>query len=293
MPMSSPARTLISGTTALSLLGLSFASFAPNTQAQTPWLGLSSYSGLPSNLFGVSGWGYTPNEQVTVKLDGSSTTVTTDASGSFHNAPLSTPSQPAGTYQVQAKGQTSGSTSTATYYIAGYYPTGGPSSYYLLPGQMLGFTGKGFAPNEMVSLSGSGQAMGFSTDSLGSFSTTNSITIPYSAAGSTLNYQLRGQTSKASVNFMVTIGRYYPQTSPSTYYLSKGGTLSVNGTNFAPGEPVHLMLNGSQVADMSADNSGNVTFGSVTAPASGSTFTVTLTGAWITESSSRMITLAQ
>ena len=175
-----------------------------------------------------------------------------------------------------------------------YWPSGGPASYYLLPGQSTAVSGQNFAPGEQVTLvSPDNQTLATMTaNDQGAVSQNDAIKAGYNQTGSNQTYHLNGQTSGTSVAFTMTIGRYYPQIQPSSYYIPVGQTISVAATGFAPGETVHLLVGGTKVAEGQADASGNLTFSSVTMPTSGDRVDIAAHGMNSGEVSQRTVWLA-
>jgi len=174
-----------------------------------------------------------------------------------------------------------------------YYPNISPSSWYILPGQTLGFSGSGFAPNETVHIQGPSTDFSAKADSGGNFAAVHVIKIPYSWEDSTQTFTINASISDSNVTpspLTITIGTFYPQITPSDWWVAYGQNISVSGTSFAPRELVRLFVNGAQVAEHRADAAGNVTF-TTAAPSSGDTATLTATGASSGLSSTRTIFL--
>lgn len=267
------------------------------TSASTsnPYVTLNNYNGHPGDTVVASGHSFGDNESVRLSLDGTTMTGFTDNNGNFTQS-LTVPNETANNYQLTATGLSYNDTATANFYIAGYYPTAQPSSYYILPGQSLGFSGTNFAPHEMVritDMSTGRNVTKVSTDGNGSFSTDAIQKIPYNAANSTISYQAKGLTSNTTSSFSVKIGTYYPELSPSSYYLNHSANFSASANGFAPNERVNFMINDQMVGHTSADGSGNVSANNLTAPNSGSSFTLEAMGALSNTTTSRDISLAQ
>ncbi len=291
---SSPLPTLRTAALAgIALAALGTAAVLSSSAASASgYIELSQYAGAPGTNFTVQGGGFKSNEMVTINFLGQTATATANGGGTFSSPVITVPWSPSGSFAVNASGNMGDGGSTS-FYVSGFYPTGGPSSYYVLPNQMLGFMGNNFSPNETVDISWNGSKVSsITTGGNGSFSVSNVVTIPYAAAGSTQSFQLTGRTTGMSVSFQVSVGRFYPNINPSTYYLMPGKTFSVSGTGFAPGETVNLLLNGSQMMQTTADGNGGIGFGSVTAPNSGGSFEVRAVGASSGAWSARTVTLA-
>lgn len=209
-------------------------SFAPSISVVAP-------NNTPLNTIQVSGTGFGANEQVTISLQDGSSNTTADTNGSFNSANFTIPNVPAGLYLLSAGGQSSGASTTHYFYVNGFYPSVFPSSYYLLPGQTLSFTGSGFAPNESIALFDTTTTLAtFTADASGSFTDGGSFTIPFDYAGTVRNFRIEGSTTGASFSVPIPIEQFWASVTPSSYYVMPGSTLSFSGARFAPGETVHV-----------------------------------------------------
>jgi hypothetical protein len=250
----------------------------------SPTLNTSASSSTPYSTITVSGAGYAPNEVVDLNFAGSTTQVNASASGAFTAAVVKTPNATAGSYQLVGVGVSSGAEAIAYQYINGFFPSASPSSYYVLPQSTLSFTGSGFAPNETVNVSDATSGTvysSFTTTATGSFTNAGGFTVPSSAAGSTIKFVLAGKTSNASTSASVTVGQYFPNVSPSSYYVMPGSTLSFTGSGFAPNESVTVSNSTTVLETVKANAMGNVTATpAITVPTSsfGTNQTFTLTG---------------
>jgi hypothetical protein len=257
----------------------------------TPILTPSSTQTTPYGNLTVAGAGYDPSETVDLNLAGSTTTVKTDASGSFSKAVINTPSVPAASYTLVGVGEASGASAVAYEYINAFYPSAAPSSYYVMPVTQLGFNGSGFAANEAVTVTeaDSGvQVSNFVTDANGSFNDQGAFLVPGDYAGQTKKFILTGKLSHATTTTTTAIGQYYPSVSPVDYYVLPGSPINFNGSGFVPGESIMITASvdgidaeGGSYAPIVADEYGNVTAAGAidTFPyMAGHTITFTLTG---------------
>lgn len=279
--------TLLASSLAVVLL-LGASQFVLPKISDAAWLTLNPYSGNASSTVGVSGFGFGSNENVGVNLDGQSTQAATDNNGNFA-ASLAVPQQPAGSYTVQANGQSSGVSAQSSYYINGYYPKVTPSSYYLTPGSSLSFSGSGFAPYEIVQVSGD-ESFTVTADQNGNFSNAGAMTVPYGWQNAKQQFVFSGNRSAYQVTIKTSVGSFYPNVEPSSYYVSSNSGMSALATGFAQNEQVQFQINGNSVGQTQTDNSGNAS-ASFNAPSSGGTFTLTAVGLSSGKTSSRTITL--
>ncbi len=286
---------------AMAALLFGTAAFAPlpsrdarTVHANGNYILLSSYAGSPGSMFVANGYGFQPNETVQTTFSGMSVNATADGAGSFASPSIGVPYLSAGSYPVTVTGLSSGKSKTLSYYVHGYYPTGGAMQYYLMPNQKIGFFGHDFSPGEAVEIRGPSDQLltTVAADGSGNFDVPNVYTIPFSMAGSSQTFKLAGKKTGMTIPVQITVGQFHPNISPSTYYLPKGSSFSLTGMNFAPNEPVDLYVGGTKASTVTADGGGNVGT-SLTAPASGSSFEVRGMGAWSGRSSVRTMTLAQ
>lgn len=223
-----------------------------------------------SNL--VSGSGYAPGEIVDFSIGGSAAGSTTaDSGGAFVDSSMTVPFVSPGTYQLQATGASSLAQATNYFYVGGFYPSAYPSSYYLLPGQSLNFTGSGWAAGETITVteSSAGTLTTFNADSSGGFTSAGDTIIPFSFLNSSRTFHLAGALSGGSADVSVTIGQFYPGIYPSAYYISPNQPLSFSGNGFAGNETIKV-YEGTRTAvlsSFSADADGNFSNeGSLTVP---------------------------
>lgn len=197
----------------------------------------------------------------------------------------------------------SGGSSTLSGTVAGgtspqpalqYYPNAAPTLWYALPGQWLGFYGIGFAPGETIRITGGNGVVDMSAtaDGGGAFNMPQAVMIPFDWQNTTQTFTIRGNTSQWPSVFTIVVGTFYPQISPSTYWIGVGQSMTVSGISFAPGEQVRMYVNDSQVAQTTADGTGSVFF-TITAPTSGTNATLSARGVSSGLSSTRVIYLRQ
>jgi hypothetical protein len=250
----------------------------------TPTLTPSASETTPYTSLDVSGSGYEANEPVILNFAGSTTTVQADATGSFSDAIVTTPNVPAASYTLVGVGQNSGASATDYQYINGFYASASPSSYYVMPATTLSFSGSGFAAGETVTVSDSqsdATLSSFTTTATGTFSDAGGFVVPASYAGLTKKFVLTGSESNATTTVSTTIGQYYPNVAPSSYYVLPGATLSFNGSGFVPNETVAIYSGTTELTTTTADSKGDISLGgSITIPdtEAGTTQTYTLVG---------------
>jgi hypothetical protein len=121
------------------------------------YITLTEYYRLPGQKLSVTGSGFRANEQITVSLFGKSLKVKANNKGGFVTAAQTVPfSAIDRTVGISAVGQTSKVKRAAQLAVGNFYPHVEPSTYFAMPGTEITFLGKGFAPNEPVSISRQG-----------------------------------------------------------------------------------------------------------------------------------------
>ncbi len=214
----------------------------------------------PGSILTITGQGYAPDESVRFEINGQEVgTVNTDATGSFNDGNATIPSLVVGNYELHAVGQSSGAKAIGYLYVGTFYPSVTPSTYYLLPTQVLNFSGSGFAANETIRVfEGQNQTAlaSFSAEADGSFTSQGNLTMPLSFAGTKV-FKLVGLTSGGTAQIEVTVGNFNPYVSPSSYYLLPGEVLTFSGGGFATNETVEIFAGKTKVSQFTTDEKGN------------------------------------
>ncbi|MDB4978436.1 MAG: hypothetical protein JWM56_622 [Candidatus Peribacteria bacterium] len=274
------------------------ASFSISIGGFSPGVVPSAYFGVPGQTIGISGSGFAPDEKVTLlsATDATLFSFTADGKGnvSADNA-IKLPFGAEGAQDFRLKGMTSGATVSFSISVGGFSPGITPSTFWALPGQKIGFSGTGFAPDEKVKLTnGAGTfIMDFTADSLGAFEAPDAIKIPLNAKGS-LDYTFTGDASKASTTLSLGLGGFDAFIDPDSWYVPPKKAVKVKGQGFAPGESVQGLVDGVVMTTATADNEGAVAF-TVKAPKTGGdshSFIVGAKGADSGASAERTIGLA-
>jgi len=224
----------------------------------------SLYYLSPGTMLSFNGSGFGSGETVNV-LDGSSTvsSLTADASGNFSNAggfmiPFN---ETTGQHMFTLVGATSHAQATVTVTIAPFAPLITPSTYNLLPGATIDFSGSGFGMNEIVDVYETGSATPVASttaDASGAFGTVGTITIPQNAGGEQITFTLKGEQSNASAVFTLAVQSLNSLVTPSAYFILPGGTLTFSGSGFAASETVDVFEGDvtTTLASFSTDASG-------------------------------------
>jgi hypothetical protein len=172
-----------------------------------------------------------------------------------------------------------------------YYPSANVSTYYVLPGQAITFSGRNYAPGDTVTIMAPGGTghMDIAAPG-GNFSNAGYYVIPFSFEDSRQTFTLISAQSGQTIPITVVVGTFYPNLNPSSYYVARGSTGQASVTGFAPGELVELMVNGKVVATANADGAGNATM-NYSVPTFGNTFFLSAEGRASHTQSSRTVTL--
>ncbi len=250
----------------------------------SPFLTIEAESHSPFAHVSVSGINFAPNEHVLVSLGGNSVMATANNAGSFNDADLIVPQVQPGLYTITATGQASGASTQTFFYIDAFYTSISPSSYFLIPGETLSFSGTGFAPGETVNVrQGASFVSSILVGSDGSFTNAGGFVIPVSYQGTSKTFVLRGSQSNASESVTVTIGTLSAMVEPSIYFGAPGATVTFTGRGFLGGElvKVYANTNPTPVAQFTVSASGTFTnAGTTTLPfsAQGTSITYRVVG---------------
>ncbi len=230
---------------------------------------LASQVGKPGDHVTVSLSGYASNENVNVFFnaltDTPVATLQVDGSGNIGQGSIRVPVGAVGGNVFLFSGAKSQTLATSPFYLLSLYPTLDLSSYAVKAAKPLGFSGKGFAPDEpvMVYLNGaSGPALTtVQAGDDGSFSSPGFV-LPYGLKGNVSVIALGGE-SRASVSAGFQLLPYTPDAQPSTYGGRPGTGLSFYATGFGPNEVVMVYVGRSQtnpgtlVSAFRVDGKGN------------------------------------
>lgn len=259
----------------------------------------SAWWTAPGTTVTFSGSGFSPNEPITITLSGSSTPFSSfnaDSAGAFtgmgsFTIPYSLRNSSA-TFTVT--GGNSGATIPMTIGVGDLYPWANPTSWYILPGNSVTFSGGGFGAGEGVSIyfeAGTDVLAHAIADAGGNFTSSTSVIIPY-GTGVAL-FRAVGDESGAEVEIPITRANFYPSLTPSAYYSAPGGTITLGGVGFAPSELVNIMI-GTATTSVTTDGAGAFPSFSVQLPAVGGVqIPVTAVGATSGATAEFMMTMGQ
>lgn len=238
----------------------------------------SSWWTAPGSIVTFSGTGFAPHEQIAITQSGSSTpfaSFTTSADGSFaaQGSFVVPYSLRNGNASLTVQGLSSAFTQVLVIGVGDLYPYALPSSWYILPGNTVTFSGGGFGANEGVSIyqgASSTPIAHASADGNGSFSPTAAVMVPYGPGA--VHFRAVGDVSGVVANVPITRANFYPTLTPSVYYSAPSGTLSLTGSGFAPQEAVKVTTGiGTTTVTATADATGNFAIPSFTLPSVGGT----------------------
>ncbi len=179
----------------------------------------------------VTGSGFNANESVTVSLSGITSTVTTKADGKGMLPPtgFSVPySTAAGAHTIIATGQTSKRSASAAITVQQLTPSISLSATTETQGATETVTGKGFGPQEQVTLSLNGEAISTTapiTTSNGAFSAT--FTVPSSLLRGVNTISAIGNESRVSA--VTALTGNLPRA--TQFYMSGGMNTAADSTN--------------------------------------------------------------
>ena len=234
----------------------------------------STWYATPGAPVTWSGGGFGPSEMINVMLGSSTvTSFAADVMGGFSGMGSTTLPFGSSPANFSLIGASSDAAVDTPIMLAGFYPSLSPSSYYAAPGAVISLDGTGFAANELITVNVDGAPTSTMANGLGAFSIP-SLQLP-STPNTTLTIGATGGMSGALTSFVMTIGQYFPNITPSTYYAFPGDTITFSGTGLAPGET--LTVSGAANGSVAVNSSGAFSGANYILPAPG-TATYTFTG---------------
>ncbi len=261
-------------------------------------LRLSQPSGAPGQSFTISGSHFAHYEAVQIAFAGATQSVGVDGSGDF-SATLTVPgsAQPSTVLRLVALGQSShvfavqpfnviGAPATAT--IVAQPPSAAQKSHALV-------NGGGFASNEQVDLF-LGQTYSAShvqADPNGSF-TGGSLPVPTSLSPGAHSLIAYGLSSKRFAQATVTIVPPYsgpPALTADRTSANPGSLVQLRGSNFAPGEIVHVTLGSKLLLSVQCTSGGRFGPVGVTIPVTTPAGSYALTATGTTSSAGATVTM--
>lgn len=250
-----------------------------------PSAGPDNYYLLPGDTLTFSGSGFAAGETVSILYNGSQVgSFTVPNSGSFSAAGgvVIDNSLAGGVRIFHLHSSVTGADIALMVTIGTFNGAVSPSSYYLLPGQTLSFSGSGFAPGEAVKVflgNNSAPLETFSADSSGGFSGAGGFVIASNLAGTTQHVIVKGASSNTQAALDIAVQGFYAQLTPSAYFVLPGQHFTVAGSGFGSHETVQLTLNGGGTVSTTTDAGGAFTAaGPFTAPFSANSLHIQASG---------------
>ena len=255
-----------------------------------PLLSPSAYYAAPGSQITLAGSGFAGNEPVVITIGGVfAGSATTTGEGTFGPMPLTLPATPNMPVAIGAVGGMSGAATSFTMTVGQYYPDVVPSAWFTYSGNSVTFSGSGFGPNEIVTMSGTASGT-TTTDGSGSFFGLVA-TIPTTASG-TADFTFIGANSGATSNISIALGVRVSAIWFDNYYAQGGSFLTVFGAGFGNNESVELSANGSVFATALSDGDGNLAAATSIPYAPAGELSITATGVMTGTSASASLTVA-
>ena len=264
-----------------------------------PTISPSAYFINPGQTLTVGGNGFASMEKVDITIGGAAPVQTTASLlGTFSATAITVPFTSMSYLTLTAFGESSHATAVTTISLGSYFPTVAPSSWYVMPGDSISFTGSGFAPSENVTVAVTNSPLVtpttlqiVSSNSLGNITVSN-VSVPVNGSTS-LTYSFTGSLSYAKGSVTIGVAPLNPNVSADNYYVLPGSIVNITGTSFAKGENVTVTA-GSFTTTVATDMNGNTPIIPVTVPFGITTgnLTITLTGQSSHVSASTIVILA-
>lgn len=163
------------------------------------------------------------------------------------------------------------------------------SNYFAEPNSQVKVSGENFGANQNLNVSMDGQNQNVETSASGSFNEVK-FNVPFSSQNSKLEIKAEGggQTAKA----FLSVGGYYPNVTPSAWYVVRGGSVNFSGQGFAPNETIKVKANGEDRGEVESNSSGSFASPEYALPYQGGPVKFTFSGQLSKAVSSRTITMA-
>lgn len=241
--------------------------------AKAAYLNLSSYFVWPGQPVTVNGAGFVPNQKISVSTGSQGLEAATDRAGKLIPITFTTKNTDANS---QIKVATSGLTKDAVLTVKGFYPVVQPSSYFILPGNSLSFSGKGFQPNETVEIISAKNTNLIKVDGEGAINS-GTFTVGYNSGAQTYNFI--GQDSRAKSSVKIFVAELKPYLLLSNYYATGGSAFEIRGFQFGSNENVDLSFSNTKLGKVLTDSNGSFVWKGVVPVQSGKFFVIRATAA--------------
>jgi hypothetical protein len=240
----------------------------------SPQIKFGAQAGKSGDEVQVSATDFSPDEDISIFWNGLSSdaigTLHTDASGGLDQGTVRVPFGAVGNNAFVFIGDKSQSPVTVAFQLLNLYPNVDLSSYAIKPDNVLSFSGKGFGPDEKVTVylndPNAPPLTTIQTDASGAFANSAGLLVPFGLRGKqTLIFM--GEESNAPTTASFDTLPYTPSAQPSTYGGRPGTTLTFYAIGFARSEIVHAIAGrsadspGTEVSCFRTDAQGNAASG--------------------------------
>lgn len=235
-----------------------------NSYNTTPYIVLDKYSGLPNSAkISIKGYLFIPYESINISFLNQYININADVNGNFQNNELYIPFSKTGHQTISIKALTSKKSFKTDFYIDGFYPNISLDKTYVLPGQTISLKGSDYAPFESINVDSTNKDVlskgSIAADIAGNFNVKDILTVSLKISNTKFNLKLSGAKSNSSQSVEITIGQYYPQINPSTYYVNKNSLINVNGINYPQHQTINISVNGKNEINTTTDSNGDFT----------------------------------
>jgi hypothetical protein len=219
----------------------------PSATAATTWITLGAYSTGPTAwMVPVHGAGFGPAERVDFAVAEAAGTsegsLTADSTGHLDGVvAVHFAAGAGGTLHLVATGASSRARATASFAVIPYVATIRLSPYAALPGQTVLVDGRGYMPNEALTLDAGGRnVQSARADAGGSMHA--SFTVPYTASAGRLSIAVTGAASHAGATQILDVQGLQPWAIASNYALHTGDPVQFDAHGIAPRETITVHL---------------------------------------------------
>ncbi len=196
-----------------------------------------SWFAYPGGSITFSGSGFIPGEIVTARIGTVATTTVADAYGTISLQAIGIPYGAKNMVSATFTGAQSASPTTVSIAIGTLSPYLTAASYAVVQGGTAQVQGFSFAPGEPVTVF----AGTFSTTTIAlADGSTLGVTIPLPYHVSSQVVTFKGTKSKVYASIHLSLQKYKPYLTSSSYYAERGTMVTITGTNYAPNEMVDI-----------------------------------------------------
>ncbi len=204
-----------------------------------PSIAPSAYYSSPGSTITLSGSGFAPNEDVTIKVGTTDKgTAHANSTGAFSGFSLALPSTPNALPVISGTGVSSGAVGSFTMAIGDYYSWINLSTWWAQGGTAQVIAAHNFAGGETVTATANGQTLGTAVANSTGDATINA-TVPFVIPGPA-TITVTGGTSGASAAATMTVAQVWTDLQLASYSVPAGQPVHFVGHGYLANEQVEI-----------------------------------------------------